>query len=84
MITAFVLFVAPDSFYHKNFEALHGDLEQSRVGLERLSYTDGLRGVANRPVLERADQSGWEHSLRSGSAHSFLLIDVDFFKEIND
>jgi len=84
IITAFTLFVVRATFYHRSFEALHSDLEEARAGLERLSYTDGLTGVANRRALEKALDSEWEHSLRSGSPLSFLLVDVDFFKQAND
>lgn len=82
--TAFILFVVRATFYHRSFEALQRDLEDARAGLERLSYTDGLTGVANRRALEEALRSEWEHSVRSGSPLSFILIDADFFKQIND
>lgn len=84
VITAFIFFVMRATFYHRSFEALHHDLEEARTGLERISYTDGLTGVANRRALEKALNSEWERSLRSGSPLSFLLIDVDFFKQVND
>jgi diguanylate cyclase (GGDEF)-like protein len=84
VITAFIVFVARATIYHKSFEALHHHLEDARAGLERLSYTDGLTGVANRRALEKALNFEWEHSLRSGCPLSFLLVDVDFFKQVND
>jgi diguanylate cyclase (GGDEF)-like protein len=52
--------------------------------LERLSYTDSLTGIANRRAIEEALDYEWKHSLRSKSPISFLLIDVDFFKQVND
>jgi len=84
IITAFVLFVVRATFYHRSFEALHRDLEGARAELEHLSYTDGLTGVVNRRALEKALCSEWEHCIRSGSPLSFILIDVDFFKQAND
>jgi diguanylate cyclase (GGDEF)-like protein len=84
VITAFVLFVTRATFYHRSFEALHRDLEEARASLEHLSYTDGLTGVANRRALEKALLAEWNRSIRSGSPLSFLLIDVDFFKQVND
>lgn len=84
ILIAFLVFVTRATFYHRSFEAFHHDLEEARAGLERLSYTDGLTGVANRRALEKALSSEWERSLRSGSPLSFLLIDVDFFKQVND
>jgi diguanylate cyclase (GGDEF)-like protein len=43
-----------------------------------------LTGVANRRALEKALLAEWNRSIRSGSPLSFLLIDVDFFKQVND
>jgi diguanylate cyclase (GGDEF)-like protein len=83
-ITAFILFVTRATFYHRNFEALQRDLEGARAGLERLSYTDSLTGIANRRAIEEALNYEWKHSLLSSSPLSFLLIDVDFFKQVND
>ena len=84
VVAAFIVFVARATFYHRSFEALQHDLEDARARLERLSYTDGLTGVANRRALEKALNSEWQHGLRSGHPLSFLLIDVDFFKQVND
>lgn len=84
IITAFTLFVVRATFYHRSFEALHRDLEDARTKLEHLSYTDGLTGIVNRRALEKALYSEWEHCIRSDSPLSFILIDVDFFKQAND
>jgi diguanylate cyclase (GGDEF)-like protein len=84
IITAFILFVTRATFYHRNFEALHRDLEEARAGLEFLSYTDALTGIANRRAIEETLNYEWRCSLRSHSPLSFLLIDVDFFKQVND
>ena len=82
--TAFVLFVARATFYQRNFEVLQSNLENVHASLKLLSNTDELTGVANRRALENAFFSEWQHGMRSGSPLSVFLIDVDFFKSIND
>ncbi len=84
ILTAFFLFVARATFYQRNFERLHSDLENAQVRLKYLSLTDELTSVANRRALGAALQADWDRSVRSGSPLSFLLIDVDFFKQVND
>ena len=59
-----------------------------RVGLtkrlEELATTDGLTGVANRrTVLERA-AAELGRARRQGEAISFLVLDLDQFKTVND
>jgi diguanylate cyclase (GGDEF)-like protein/PAS domain S-box-containing protein len=59
-----------------------------RVGLtrrlEELATTDGLTGVANRrTVLERA-AAELGRAQRQGEAISFLVLDLDQFKTVND
>lgn len=59
-----------------------------RVGLtkrlEELATTDGLTGVANRrTVLERA-AAELGRAQRQGQAISFLILDLDQFKTVND
>ena len=84
ILTAFALFVARSTFYQRSFETLQRDLQHVQRRLEELSYTDALTSLANRRAVEKALHSEWKHSARSGSSLSFLLIDVDFFKTIND
>ena len=84
LLAAFILFVVRSTFYQRSFEILQRDLESARARMEELSFTDALTGVANRRAIEKALDSEWQHGIRSGSPLSFLLIDVDFFKTIND
>ena len=45
---------------------------------------DALTGVGNRRAFDVALNREWQHALARQSALSLLLIDVDFFKQIND
>ena len=52
--------------------------------LEKLSLTDGLTGIANRRCLDQTLQLEWQRNGRSGTQLALLIIDIDFFKSIND
>lgn len=52
--------------------------------LETLSYKDGLTGVANRRMLDQVLEREWASAYRNQQPLSFILLDIDFFKEYND
>ena len=52
--------------------------------LASLVLVDALTGVGNRRAFDVALNREWQHALARQSALSLLLIDVDFFKQIND
>ena len=51
---------------------------------KKLSVTDGLTGISNRPNMEQALRSEFERSMRYGAPLSVVLLDVDHFKTVND
>ncbi|MBS3809764.1 MAG: diguanylate cyclase, partial [Desulfobacterales bacterium] len=52
--------------------------------LERLSYQDGLTGVANRRLFEQTLDREWQRLARSKSPLALILLDIDYFKAFND
>lgn len=52
--------------------------------LASLVLVDALTGVGNRRAFDAALDREWRQALERQSALSLLLIDVDFFKQIND
>ena len=52
--------------------------------LANLVLVDALTGVGNRRAFDAALDREWKHAVERQSALSLLLIDVDFFKQIND
>jgi diguanylate cyclase (GGDEF)-like protein/PAS domain S-box-containing protein len=52
--------------------------------LMRLSYFDGLTGIANRRYFEDIAKREWRRALREESVFSLLMGDIDFFKPYND
>lgn len=52
--------------------------------LEREAREDPLTGIAVRRVLERALTDSFGQRYEEGGALAVLLVDVDFFKKVND
>jgi diguanylate cyclase (GGDEF)-like protein len=60
------------------------DIVRNAEELERLATTDGMTGVYNRRhFLSLADRE-WARARRYQRPISFLMIDIDYFKSIND
>ena len=60
------------------------DLRAALDKLEKLSLTDGLTGIANRRCFDQTLQLEWQRNNRNGTGLALLIIDIDFFKSIND
>jgi diguanylate cyclase (GGDEF)-like protein len=52
--------------------------------LENLSLTDALTGVANRRCFDQTLEREWNRAKRAGEQLSLLMIDLDYFKNLND
>jgi diguanylate cyclase (GGDEF)-like protein len=52
--------------------------------LEKSAYTDALTGLFNRRALSEHLTRATAHARRRGEPLSILMIDLDYFKEIND
>lgn len=52
--------------------------------LEKLSLTDGLTGIANRRCFDQTLQLEWQRTARNHQGLALLIIDIDFFKSLND
>lgn len=61
-------------------QALRRALEQKR----QMANTDALTGAYSRGYLQRQLSMELERTCRSGQRLTVLLIDIDFFKRIND
>jgi diguanylate cyclase (GGDEF)-like protein len=60
------------------------ELQSARDKMEAMSLTDSLTGIANRRSFDRTLEVEWRRSVRRKSPLSLLMIDVDFFKNLND
>lgn len=52
--------------------------------LERLSYIDELTGLPNRRFFNDACSREWDRTAREQKNLAIIMIDIDYFKEIND
>lgn len=59
-------------------------LEKEAASSHRLAFTDDLTGLYNRRYVQHALEQQVAQALRMQQPLSLLLIDVDFFKRIND
>lgn len=64
--------------------ALQNQLIESNRQLQRLSQTDSLTGLPNRRSFQEQLKRAFEHSLRYNRPLALAIIDMDFFKKIND
>jgi diguanylate cyclase (GGDEF)-like protein len=65
----------------EELQRAHTDLASANARLEELSRRDELTGIANRRRLQQALAEEWSHTRQS---IAFLLLDLDFFKRLND
>ncbi|TFF19174.1 GGDEF domain-containing protein [Jiella endophytica] len=57
---------------------------RAEKALQRQALTDPLTGLGNRALLQlRAEEEEARHE-RYGTSHALLLLDIDYFKKIND
>jgi len=82
------LFVLRDITARKETEQsllkIQRELQQANAELSRLAGTDSLTGLANRRVFMERLKQEVARSRRSGQAFGLLILDIDYFKHIND
>lgn len=52
--------------------------------LNRLMYYDGLTGLLNQITLKRRLETELARSQRQGTTLSYIMLDIDHFKQVND
>lgn len=69
-----------------NYKLIAQQFELKRINeeLKVLSVTDELTGLYNRRQLDTLLRTEVSLALRHGIANSLLIIDIDFFKHVND
>jgi diguanylate cyclase (GGDEF)-like protein len=59
-------------------------LQEARDRLEELSLQDALTGIANRRRFDNVLEVEWNHAIRACQPLSLIMLDVDYFKRLND
>jgi hypothetical protein len=60
------------------------ELQDANQELERISHTDPLTGLWNRRHFDEQLQRLWQSHQRSQHPLAVLMVDIDYFKGIND
>ena len=68
----------------QELDAEKAKLQDANSKLEMLSTTDQLTGLKNRRYMDEQIAQEYERCLRYQHNLSVLLLDIDFFKKIND
>lgn len=69
---------------HLKIKNLQDDLKRSNGLLQELSNTDHLTGLFNRRYMMEALWKELQRCIRKGGNLSFILLDIDHFKLVND
>jgi polar amino acid transport system substrate-binding protein len=70
--------------YNNQLLNINKELEKLNVQLEELSQTDQLTQVSNRRHLDTTLSSEIKRARRYNSKLCVLLLDIDYFKKVND
>jgi len=65
-------------------KGLQDELWGTKAELERIAVTDGLTGLRNRRHLDERLREEFGRAQRYSDALSFLMLDLDHFKQLND
>jgi diguanylate cyclase (GGDEF)-like protein len=60
------------------------ELEEANIQLKALSVTDGLTKLKNRYFFDQAFIKEFKRAARENWPFSIIMIDIDYFKKIND
>lgn len=69
---------------HLKIKQLQDELREKNIRLEELSNTDGLTRVTNRRHFMELLELEFVRARRYGSPMTYIMIDIDHFKSIND
>jgi diguanylate cyclase (GGDEF)-like protein len=84
IVTALIVYGARSIMLQNRLIRSQHELRQARDQLEVLSLRDSLTGIANRRCFDRILAVEWDRAARLGRPLSLLLIDIDYFKSLND
>jgi diguanylate cyclase (GGDEF)-like protein len=63
---------------------LEGRLSEARDQLEVLATVDALTGLLNRRAIQERAEAEVQRAARDGTPLSFVMLDIDHFKSVND
>lgn len=74
------------ALFEKNseLEAINIQYQQQMEAFAHLASTDALTGLPNRRSMEQKLSSGFKTAVDNNQHYCFGLLDVDYFKQVND
>jgi len=69
---------------HTKLEEATKKLRRANKKLENVSYTDSLTGLHNRRYFNMIYDREMKRAKRNNSYITFMMLDIDFFKQYND
>lgn len=78
-VYAIYTMISTGTVHRDYWRAMHASAD-----LERASLTDALTKVANRMSFDRQYEREWRRSSRQTIGLAVVMVDLDFFKKIND
>ena len=70
--------------HRHGYSILENQLEEANRELKRLATIDDLTGISNHRRFVEFFDVEWRRAVRDTKPISMILIDVDFFKQVND
>lgn len=70
--------------FSESFNAMCHELESQKSTLTELAQHDGLTKLANRQYLDTYLKDLFERAKATGHGFSLIMLDIDFFKKVND
>jgi diguanylate cyclase (GGDEF)-like protein len=82
--TAIVVYATRSTLLQGRYIRIQRELHEARDRLEQMALTDALTDTANRRRFDEALVLEWGRAVRNRHPLALLLVDIDYFKMLND
>jgi diguanylate cyclase (GGDEF)-like protein len=84
IFTALVVYAIRSTTLQGRYIRVQRELHEARDRLEQMALTDALTNTANRRRFDAALTLEWNRAIRNQQSLALLLVDLDYFKLLND
>jgi diguanylate cyclase (GGDEF)-like protein len=84
IFTSLVVYATRSTMLQGSYIRVQRELHEARDRLEQMALTDALTNTANRRRFDQALVLEWNRAIRHEHPLALLLIDIDYFKLLND
>ncbi|SFS08490.1 diguanylate cyclase (GGDEF) domain-containing protein [Granulicella pectinivorans] len=81
---SFVLYAVRSTILQTRYLAVQEQLRTANERVRDQALLDGLTGIPNRRSFDQTLSREWKRAQRTAQPMALLLLDVDFFKRLND